>query len=98
MKIGEAFDLCGLPSKTIRYYEDIGFVVPQRRESGYREFDKSQIKKLAFIRQARTLGFSVAECRVLLMLRDGRDTGHWMTETPYRPFSLESKRSSPSLR
>jgi len=75
VNIGEASELCGLPAKTIRYYEDIGFVKPRRKESGYRQFDERQIKKLAFIRQARSLGFSVAECRELLALRNGQQVG-----------------------
>jgi len=70
MKIGEASEKSGLPAKTIRYYEDIGFVEPHRRDSGYRDFDEHQIEKLAFIRRARSLGFSVTDCQTLLALQD----------------------------
>ena len=70
MRIGEAPELCDLPAKTIRSYEDIGFAKLRRKESGYRQFDERQIEKLAFIHQARSLGFIVAECRDLLALRE----------------------------
>ncbi|MEO1238359.1 MAG: MerR family DNA-binding transcriptional regulator, partial [Pseudomonadota bacterium] len=37
MNIGEAARRSGLPAKTIRYYEDIGLVVPARAANGYRD-------------------------------------------------------------
>ena len=38
MNIGEVAQKTGLPAKTIRYYEDIGLVEPQRGANGYRFF------------------------------------------------------------
>ncbi len=56
----------GLPAKTIRYYEEIGLVRPARRTNGYRAFDARDLRTLAFLSRARSLGFSIEECRVLL--------------------------------
>lgn len=70
MKIGEASELSGLPTKTIRYYEDIGLVQSDRRENGYRDYGKSEIHKLRFIQRSRGLGFTVEQCRTLLSLYD----------------------------
>ena len=36
MNIGDAAEVTGLPSKTIRYYEDIGLITPLRGNNGYR--------------------------------------------------------------
>lgn len=58
----------GLPSKTIRYYEDIGLITPARGENGYRKFSESDLHKLAFVGRARHLGFSIEDCRNLLAL------------------------------
>ena len=66
MNIGEVSDLTGLPTKTIRYYEDIGLVRPLRAENGYRDFRDSDRHKLAFLGRARALGFSIEDCRTLL--------------------------------
>ena len=68
MNIGEVAGRAGLPAKTIRYYEDIGLVRPQRGENGYRSFRESDLHKLAFLARARALGFSIDDCRTLLAL------------------------------
>ncbi|MBA5775570.1 Cu(I)-responsive transcriptional regulator [Stappia sp. F7233] len=72
MNIGDVSECCGLPAKTIRYYEDIGLVQPARRENGYREFARRDLHKLAFLGRARSLGFSIKECRSLLSLYEDR--------------------------
>ncbi len=70
MNIGQAALHSGLPQKTIRYYEDIGLVSPLRTSNGYRDFQAKDLHKLAFIGRARTLGFSIEDCRTLLELYD----------------------------
>ena len=73
MNIGRAERLCGLPAKTIRYYEEIGLVVPQRRDNGYRDYAETDVRKLQFLQRARGLGFSVEDCRALLSLYEDRN-------------------------
>jgi Cu(I)-responsive transcriptional regulator len=69
MNIGEAAARSGLPAKTIRYYGDIGLVVPShRRANGYRDYDEQDLHRLKFVQRSRSLGFSVEECRELLDL------------------------------
>jgi Cu(I)-responsive transcriptional regulator len=69
MNIGQAAEASGLPTKTVRYYADIGLVAPAGRGSnGYREYDPGDVRRLAFVRRARAFGFSVDECRELLAL------------------------------
>ena len=68
MNIGEVADRSGLPPKTIRYYEDIGLIVPDRQGNGYRDYGADDVHKLQFVQRARGLGFSVEDCRALLSL------------------------------
>jgi MerR family copper efflux transcriptional regulator len=69
MNIGDASRLTGLPAKTIRYYEDIGLVVPSGRgRNNYRDYDEQGVRLLQFVARARSLGFSVENCRDLLGL------------------------------
>lgn len=72
MNIGDVSQICGLPVKTIRYYEDIGLVQPERMQNGYRRFNEQDAHKLAFLARARSLGFSIEECRTLLSLYEDR--------------------------
>lgn len=73
MNIGEASEHSGLPVKTIRYYEDIGLVRPLRSENGYRDFVDTDLQRLKFLQRARSLGFSIDECRELLSLYEDRN-------------------------
>ncbi|MEL6127921.1 MAG: Cu(I)-responsive transcriptional regulator [Pseudomonadota bacterium] len=72
MNIGEVSAASGLPPKTIRYYEDIDLVRPARGTNGYRDFSDRDAHKLAFLGRARSLGFSIEDCRTLLSLYEDR--------------------------
>jgi Cu(I)-responsive transcriptional regulator len=74
MNIGKAADQAGLPTKTVRYYDDIGLVLPSSRtQTGYRNYDISSIKKLIFVKRARSFDFSIKECRELLGLYEEKN-------------------------
>ncbi|MDA1286109.1 MAG: Cu(I)-responsive transcriptional regulator [Rhodobacterales bacterium] len=73
MNIGQVAEQAGLPAKTIRYYEDINLISPLRDGNGYRVFRDSDLHKLVFLSRARSLGFSIEECRTLLALYGDKD-------------------------
>lgn len=69
MNIGTVAERSGVPPKSIRYYESIGLIHPaDRRPNGYRSYSEHDMRTLAFIKRARSLGFSVEEVRDLLDL------------------------------
>ena len=69
MTIGEAAVRSGVPRKTIRFYEEIGLIVPaERLENGYRTYGENDVQTLRFIQRARNLGFSLKEVGELLAL------------------------------
>ncbi|KPA21484.1 HTH-type transcriptional regulator HmrR [Shimia sp. SK013] len=72
MNIGDVAERSGLPAKTIRYYEDIGFIRPARSANGYRQFAQKDLHKLTFVGRARSLGFTIEDCRTLLALYEDR--------------------------
>ena len=69
--IGRAAAAAGCKVQTIRYYEQIGLLHrPARSEGNQRLFAHEDIRRLAFIRQARALGFPLPAIRDLLSLGD----------------------------
>jgi DNA-binding transcriptional MerR regulator len=56
---------------TIRYYEQIGLLpAPPRSEGNRRHYEAGDLRRLAFIRHARELGFEIGGIRTLLALQD----------------------------
>ncbi|TDX28377.1 MerR family mercuric resistance operon transcriptional regulator [Modicisalibacter xianhensis] len=75
LRRGELAKRTGCNIETIRYYERIELLPPPPRSgNGFRSYDERHLTRLAFIRRARELGFSLEEVKDLLRLVDG---GHY---------------------
>lgn len=74
--IGETSRRTGVNIETIRYYERVGILSkPARSRGGRRYFTGEQVRRLAFVKRARELGFSLADIRTMLRLVDGGTIG-----------------------
>jgi DNA-binding transcriptional MerR regulator len=72
--IGEVAHRTGIKVPTIRYYEQIGLLPSLPRSEGNRRcYGENELKRLAFIRHARELGFDIESIRRLLGLQDQPD-------------------------
>lgn len=60
-KIGEISKLYNIGVDSIRYYEEIGLLNPDRSESGYRHYSIHDIWKLNVIRDLRSIGFTMEQ-------------------------------------
>lgn len=75
MLIGQLAKDVGVKSDTVRFYEKQGLLTkPARTPAGYRVYDEADAKRLRFIKQAQSLGFSLLEIRRILNLRGGGTT------------------------
>ncbi len=71
IQIGTLSERTGVHIETIRYYERIGVLPrPPRSAGGYRCYGSEDVKRLAFIRRLRELGFSLESVRALLDLAE----------------------------
>ncbi|MGH7384452.1 MAG: MerR family transcriptional regulator [Candidatus Rokuibacteriota bacterium] len=71
--IGVLSKRTGCNVETIRYYERAGLLpTPARSPGGYRLYATDHLRRLALVRRARALGFSIDEVRALLALADHR--------------------------
>jgi len=72
--IGKLAAATGVKVPTIRFYEQIGLLMPPlRTESDRRLYDDAALRRLSFIRHARQLGFDLDAIRSLLDLSDHPD-------------------------
>lgn len=70
MNIGDAAKRTGLTAKMIRHYESLGLLCAQRGDNGYRTYGDADVLRLQFIRHSRDAGFTMAQIKTLLALRD----------------------------
>ncbi len=69
MNISQAAAASGLSSKAVRYYEELGLVVPSRdSNNSYRVYSRQDVERLRFLQRARAVGFDLDVCRELLAL------------------------------
>jgi DNA-binding transcriptional MerR regulator len=73
-KIGEFSSLSQVPIRTLRYYDQIGLLIPAHVErSGYRCYAADQLEQLNRILVYKDLGLSLREIRMLLAERASAD-------------------------
>ncbi|NMP33570.1 MerR family transcriptional regulator [Thalassotalea sp. M1531] len=67
MKVNQLAKNCQVNPDTVRYYTKIGLLTPHRNaQNGYREYGAADIKRLKFILQAKSLGFSLRDIEVFI--------------------------------
>lgn len=60
--------------ETIRYYERVGLLpAPPRTQGKHRAYDELHVRRLAFIRRGRDLGFSLDDIRTLVEIAERGD-------------------------
>lgn len=74
MKIGELAARTGVSVSAIRFYEREGLLrQPERRESGYREYDDRDVQRVRLIATAKKQRFPLKVIRLCLNALDGAD-------------------------
>lgn len=71
-KTSEIAKKAGMNKETIRFYEKKGLMHdPLRTDGGYRQYSQQDLERLIFIKNAKDLGFALAEIKELLEIADG---------------------------
>ncbi|HEY0084005.1 MAG TPA: heavy metal-responsive transcriptional regulator [Pyrinomonadaceae bacterium] len=69
-RIGEVAEATGISVEALRFYERRGLLGrPARTASGYRVYDEAVLERLAFIKRAQSIGFSLDEIAEILEMR-----------------------------
>jgi len=73
LTVGEIARRSGFAESAVRYYEGLGLLPAARTAGGQRRFERSTLRRLAFIRAARNVGLSLDEvAEALASLPAGR--------------------------
>src|SRR5690606_39252978 len=72
LTIGDVAELFEVTPKTLRHYEKVGLIRPERAENGYREYSPADILRLNRVRQLQSLGLSLKQIKEVLE-RQGDD-------------------------
>ena len=69
--IGSAAQVLGITPDTLRYYEKLRLLPPAARNAaGQRVYRDEDLARLRFVKRAQALGFTLADIRQLLRLRE----------------------------
>jgi MerR family transcriptional regulator, copper efflux regulator len=69
LTIGKLAQRTTITKVAIRYYERLGLIPkPERRTSGYRLYSETTIDRITFIKNAKSVGFTLEEIKELLRL------------------------------
>ncbi len=71
MQIGEVASRTGLSLRSIRYYEEVGLVIPSARSAGgFRLYTEPDLERLRLIMRMKPLDFTLEEMGDLLAVVD----------------------------
>ncbi|WP_433186809.1 MerR family transcriptional regulator [Actinoallomurus sp. CA-150999] len=74
MRIGQLARRAGVTTKTVRYYESLGLITPERLPNGYRDYSEHDVRLVREARALSELGLRVEQTRPFLeCLASGRE-------------------------
>lgn len=77
--------------ETIRFYQRKGLLKTPTRQSGIRRYGSFDLRRLRFIKQAQSAGFTLEEIRELLELDAGQDRSRARELAQSRVEALDAK-------
>lgn len=76
LSIGEFSNICKLSIKTLRYYSEIGLVIPDQinPQTGYRYYSVNQLERVLFINRLKSYNFSLERIKNIINSSDNNDS------------------------
>ena len=75
LSIGEFSKICKVSTKTLRYYAEIGLILPNEinNENGYRYYSIEQLETMLFIKRLKSYNFSLEQIKIILQCEELQD-------------------------
>lgn len=90
MQISELAKSTGVSARALRHYEDRGLLAPERTSSGYRDYDETDIIRVAQIKTMIDAGLSTATIQRYLDCARAGDHGTSLEMCPSLRAELDS--------
>lgn len=94
LSIGEFSKICKVSAKTLRYYSEIGLLLPDEinPESGYRYYSIDQLETMLFINRLKSYNFSLEEIKAIL------EAEEWKEEKLYQALDEKKREIGKQIR
>lgn len=75
LSIGQFSKICKVSTKTLRYYAEIGLILPDEinPENGYRYYSINQLETMLFINRLKSYNLSLEEIKIILESPEAQD-------------------------
>lgn len=68
--IGDVSKKCNVPKKTLRYYDDIDIIKPEKSDNSYRYYSTNDMYNIIILKYFKQLGYSLEEIKENLLKKD----------------------------
>ncbi|MDV4151445.1 MerR family transcriptional regulator [Clostridium sp. AL.422] len=75
LSIGDFSKICNVSTKTLRYYAEIGLILPNEinNENGYRYYSIGQLETMLFIKRLKAYNFSLEQIKAIIQSEELQD-------------------------
>lgn len=91
MNIGEVSNYLKITKKAINIYEEKGLICPEKDCNGYRIYNDNEIVILRQIKILRSLDFSIAEIKELILNKDYKVFNQKLEDLKIKEYELQKK-------
>ena len=91
LTIGKLAEAGGVGVETVRFYQRKGLLRTPEKAEGFRHYAEDDLRRLRFIRQAQTAGFTLQEINELLALNAGEDRARARALAEARVAALDAR-------
>ena len=93
LSIGEFSKICKVSTKTLRYYAEIGLILPSEinPENGYRYYSIEQLETMLFIIRLKSYNFSLEEIKQIM------EFGEFSEEKLYAALTQKKRKYKRSI-
>ncbi len=68
--IGDVSRICNIPKKTLRYYDDLNIIKPEKKYNNYRYYSIEDMYNIIILKYFKELSYTLEEIKKILLIKD----------------------------